>query len=134
MAKIGLTAAILLFLAVAMGAFGTHVLSESLSAERFKVFQVATKYNFYFGLGLLGIYVISLVKPSLKLKAVFLSMLSGVVVFCGTLYLIAFGELIGKNWGFLGAITPLGGVLLMISWVLLGIRIWNDGKVAADAS
>ena len=128
MAKIGLTAAILLFLAVALGAFGTHVLSETLSDDRLRIFNVATKYNFYFGLGLLGIYVISIVKPTLPLKAVFNTMLLGLIIFCGTLYLIPFAEILGYDWGILGMITPVGGVLLMLSWVLLGRNIWKDRR------
>lgn len=128
MTKIGLSATILLFLAVLMGAFGTHILQESVSAERMNVYQVAVRYQFYFGLGILFLYLLSLLKQDMKLKMVFVFMLTGTIIFCLSLYTIVFAELFGADWAFMGAATPFGGVLMMLSWLLLAVQIGRDAK------
>lgn len=103
--------------AVGVGAFGAHALSELLSQNsRTAVFELANRYHFYHGLALM---LLGLVNSQFAIKsklAPFL-MLIGTVIFSGSLYLLAI-----MNIAWLGAITPIGGVCLLLSWLLF---VWS---------
>lgn len=103
-------------LAIMTGAFGAHALKERLGDYERGVYEKATFYHFIHALGLLliacGIQS-GLLSSSAAAKSA-LCMLAGVVLFSGSLYLLA---LTGIKW--LGAITPLGGTLFIISWILV---------------
>ncbi len=114
------------FLAVAMGAFGAHGLKErfhsvgslsgGLSAERLEHdFQVAAQYHMYCALALLGVGAVAAFgRPGTTTAVAGWSLFLGSVVFSGTLYVLA---VTGIRW--LGAITPLGGLLMMVGWLAL---------------
>ena len=105
-------------LAVMLGAFGAHSLREVLVEKDFTTLQTATQYLFFHSLGLLIIGVISLkIHHRLILLAGNL-MVTGVILFSGSLYSILILEI---KW--IGVITPFGGTLLITSWVLLAIGI-----------
>jgi uncharacterized membrane protein YgdD (TMEM256/DUF423 family) len=127
--QIGSIAAFLLAASVALGAFGSHGLKEVLSVERFEVYQIGVKYQFYHSLGLLLIFLLGKLMPQANFKTPALLMFIGLVVFCGTLYGIAIGEFFGFDWSFLGMITPIGGVLLLVSWLILGVRIYRNERL-----
>ena len=110
-------AALLAFLAVTLGAFGAHTLNELLTTEKLNSFETGVKYQFYHSLALLII-----VLNANKLNATALIgkfMLIGIMFFSFSLYLLSLQELIGINLSLLGPITPIGGLLLMISWLIL---------------
>lgn len=105
-------------LAVAFGAFGAHALNATLEANgRLETYETAVRYQFYHTLVLI---VLALAYKQFKNKKLInwaaWSFFAGTVVFSGTLYILC---LTGIT--ILGAITPIGGVLLMIGWVLLAI-------------
>ncbi len=102
------------FIAVAMGAFAAHALKARLSADYLSTIQTAADYQFYHALGLVLVGVIYQ-QSQARLNA--LSgwfMLSGTVLFSGSLYLLG---LSGIRW--LGVITPIGGLCFIIAWLLL---------------
>ena len=101
-------------LAVAAGAFGAHALKTRLSPEMLAVFKTGVEYQYYhaFGLILVGLAVIHL-PESRALRGAGMTMLAGIVLFSGSLYLLA---LSGATW--LGAVTPLGGACFMVAWAL----------------
>ena len=110
-------AALLAFLSVALGAFGAHSLNELLTTEKLNSFETGVRYQFYHSLALL---IIGL--NANKLNATVLIgkfMLIGIVFFSFSIYLLSLQELIGINLSILGPITPIGGLLLMISWLIL---------------
>ena len=113
------TGAILGALAVAIGAFGAHALKTMLTAtNRLETFETASRYHFYHAFALI---LVALVANSGNAKWLNISghlFIWGTVIFCGTLYLLC---LTGKTW--LGAITPLGGVLLILGWCALAYGI-----------
>jgi uncharacterized membrane protein YgdD (TMEM256/DUF423 family) len=113
--------ALLAALAVIMGAFGTHALKPQLDAGAMKVFQTAVDYHLYHALGLIlvGILYRSLPASSTLGWAGGL-MASGIVIFSGSLYLLA---TTGIKW--LGAITPLGGAAFIVAWVLAAVGVWR---------
>ncbi len=103
--------ALLCFTAIAVGAFGAHALQPLLELnERVDVFELANRYHFYQGLGLLLIAAVDGGRYS-RFKSIVFSILSGTVVFCGSLYALAI-----LDFGWLGAVTPVGGALLLFGW------------------
>ena len=115
-----LTGSAFLVLAVVVGAFGAHALKGKLSDDMMEVYKTGVEYHFYHALGLLLIGVLSLHFPSglINWSALFLSI--GVILFSGSLYLMA---VTGVKW--LGAITPLGGLCFIVGWILLFITVWR---------
>ena len=110
-------AALLAFLAVALGAFGAHTLNELLTTEKLNNFETGVRYQFYHSLALL---IIGLNANKLNATALIGKfMLIGIVFFSFSIYLLSLQELIGINLSLLGPITPIGGLLLMISWLIL---------------
>ena len=110
-------AALLAFLAVALGAFGAHTLNELLTTEKLNSFETGVRYQFYHSIALL---IIGLNANKLNATALIGKfMLIGIVFFSFSIYLLSLQELIGINLSLLGPITPVGGLLLMISWLIL---------------
>lgn len=104
-------------LAVILGAFGAHALKGRLSPQMLDVYHTAVQYHFYHALGLLLIAALAgqLQSDGAMRLAGFL-MLAGIILFSGSLYILA---TTGITW--LGAITPLGGVAFIASWVVLAV-------------
>ena len=113
-------AAAVLFLGVACGAFGAHALKAHLTADRLAIWQTAVLYQFVHGLGCLAIGVLLEHKSSRYLKLSGWAMLAGVVLFSGSLYLLA---LTGVQK--LGIITPIGGLMFLLAWLLLGLSVMD---------
>ncbi len=106
----------LAFMAVAAGAFGTHALRDILTPKMLEVWQTGVNYHLIHAIAI--ILVASLIKeaPSKLQKAAGILFVTGVLVFSGSLYLLA---ATGTRW--LGAITPLGGVCFLSGWLCLGL-------------
>jgi len=119
---IALCGMVLCLFAVAIGAFGAHAFKELLVAnQRLGVFELANRYQFYHGLALILIAVLfSSVATKPKLGLVTGLMLLGTLVFCASLYLLA---LLNLSW--LGAITPIGGTLLIAAWIVLITKVFK---------
>ncbi|MCS6966971.1 MAG: DUF423 domain-containing protein [Cytophagales bacterium] len=107
---------VLLALAVALGAFGAHGLKPMLvTTGRAETFETAVKYHFYHALGLLALAMWAKNTPVQQQKILMRAgwiLLAGVGIFAGSLYLLCIGQI---TW--LGAITPLGGVLMIVGWL-----------------
>lgn len=114
-------AALLGGLGVAIGAFGAHGLRPMLEAAgRFDTFETAVRYQFYHTLALLGIGVLLLARPELRgLGTTAWLWLGGVVIFSGSLYTLCFTGITK-----MGAVAPIGGLLLIAGWIslLLAVR------------
>lgn len=109
--------AICAFIGVGMGAFGAHGLKNVLSPEMLTVYHTGASYQMWHALGLIGIALVRRDDPTSRLLnwAGWL-MLIGIVLFSGSLYLLAIMDL--KQ---LGMITPFGGVCFLIAWLLLAV-------------
>ena len=117
-------AAVVGFTGVTLGAFGAHGLESVLSVgERSEWWGTAVDYHMWHALALLGVGW--MVERTGRGAAAGWCFLLGVTVFSGTLYGLGLG---GPRW--LGAITPLGGVLLLAGWASLGIATRGAGKYA----
>ena len=110
-----LIAAVLGFLGVAFGAFGAHGLRNRLSPEMLSVFETGVRYQMYHVFGLLGVAAaIGSFGQARFLYAAGWSFVVGVLIFSGSLYALAL-----TGTGMFGAITPIGGVGLLVGWACL---------------
>ncbi len=123
MAKLWLiVSAISGLLAVGLGAFGAHGLKGKVSASLLSAFQTGTHYQMFHTLALMGLAILLLQLteiPKALMVAASLWVL-GTCLFSGSLYALAMG---GPSW--LGPLTPLGGLLLMLGWLALIIGVWS---------
>jgi uncharacterized membrane protein YgdD (TMEM256/DUF423 family) len=105
-------------LAVALGAFGAHGLKPMMDAQGIDLFITANRYHFYHTfLALFAWSSLSHIADNQRFIIISLS-LTGIVLFSGSLYLLAIRHLLG-NPGWLGPITPLGGFCFLMAWFLL---------------
>lgn len=112
------TAAILGMIAIILGAFGAHALKKVLSIEQLATFETGVRYQMYHALFLLFIGLI----PNLTVKAkntIYNLVLSGVILFSGSIYLLATNDLTPIDFRFIGPVTPIGGLLLISAWTVL---------------
>lgn len=110
-------------LSVMVGAFGAHALKNMLETQgRLDTFETAVKYQFYHTLGMLLIGLLMYQIQDKLLGYAGISMLAGVIIFSGSLYVLC---LSGIRW--MGAITPFGGLFMIVGWVLLFIAIYKSG-------
>lgn len=110
-----LIGSILAGLSVAIGAFGAHGLRTLLEqSNRTETFETAVKYQFYHALALMIVGIVI----HHKHVSIFINsgwcMTFGTVIFSGSLYVLC---LTGRTW--LGAVTPIGGVVMIAGWILL---------------
>jgi uncharacterized membrane protein YgdD (TMEM256/DUF423 family) len=103
-------------LAVLMGAFGAHGLEGKLSVDMLKIYHTGVEYQFYHTFALIAVGLLALRVDSKKLAAAGWCFLSGIMLFSGSLYALAISGITK-----LGAITPIGGLLFIIGWILLTI-------------
>jgi uncharacterized membrane protein YgdD (TMEM256/DUF423 family) len=101
---------------VALGAFGAHGLRNRLTPDMLAVFETGVRYQMYHALALLAVGVLMDRLTGWPLPAAGWLFLGGIVLFSGSLYLLA---LTGVTW--LGAITPLGGLAFLAGWICLAI-------------
>ena len=98
--------------AIAAGAFGAHGLAERLDQRELHLWETATQYLIYTGFGLLAVGILDELWDERLLTAAGWSLVIGGVVFSGTVYALALG---GPRW--LGAVTPLGGLLMIAGFL-----------------
>jgi uncharacterized membrane protein YgdD (TMEM256/DUF423 family) len=108
--------AVLLALAVIIGAFGAHALQGRLDAYSKGVYETGVMYHFFHALGLLVVSFLPRIGALTSSRAgwVCTLLLAGVVLFSGSLYALAISGV-----RMLGAVTPLGGLAFIAAWVLL---------------
>ncbi len=106
-------------LAVALGAFGAHGLKPLLDESAMSNFQTANRYHFYHTF-LAFFYLIWSPLSNITQRAAIFALI-GILLFSGSLYLLALRVIIPIFPTLLGFITPIGGLLFVFSW-LLGIR------------
>lgn len=119
--QILLSGIIFMLCAVALGAFGAHVVEPRVSAHHLQTWKTAAQYQSYHALGLILLAIWSSRMPVNGLvKVAGISFVLGIVLFSGSLYALV---LSGNN--LLGVITPFGGLALMagwLSWLIAAIK------------
>lgn len=107
-------------LGVAIGAFGAHALHDTLvRAGRFDTFETAVRYQFYHAIALLAIGALWAARPELRaLGTTGWLWTGGILIFSGSLYALCFTGITK-----LGAVAPIGGLLLLAGWLSLFLAV-----------
>ena len=113
---------VFIVIAIILGAFGAHALKEKLEIAQLNSFEVGVRYQIYHGLALLALGLAAN-QLSFSLKVFNRMIIIGTLAFSLSIYLLAIKDLIGINVSFLGPITPIGGSVLIIAWIILLIKI-----------
>lgn len=102
---------------VALGAFGAHALRMRLAPDALALWNTATQYLFWHALGVLAVGLACVLLPdSAWLRFAGAALAAGILLFSGSLYLLALGAPKG-----IGAITPFGGLAFIAGWVALAL-------------
>lgn len=115
-----IVAALVLLTGVCAGAFGAHGLKKVLAPDMLAVWHTAVLYQLVHGLGMLAIALLGTRFGSPLLGNAGLVMFIGVVLFSGSLYVLA---TTGTKW--LGAITPIGGLAFIVAWAMVALAAWR---------
>lgn len=105
-------------LSVILGAFGAHAFKKILSPEKLESFETGVRYQMYAAFFLLFVGYILKFETKSENWISWL-MIFGTVLFSLSIYLLAFQDYWGTNLKFLGPITPIGGMLMIVSWIML---------------
>ena len=113
-------ACVMLALAVALGAFGTHFLEDSFGEHGAQIWSTANRYHFYHGLGMILVLILGRQYhfPRILWLTAF-TFFWGIVLFSGSLYLLA----IFPEWSWLGPVTPVGGFLFLGGWGMAAVAM-----------
>lgn len=111
-------------IAVVLGAYGAHGLKPELSAKLWSAYGTANQYHFYHSLALLALAAFTAVKAWPKLMWIAWGWQLGILLFSGSIYALALGA---PSW--VGPITPLGGLTLMLAWGLLIQQAFSNKDV-----
>tara|TARA_B110000196_G_C21027977_1_gene606133 strand:+ start:334 stop:729 length:396 start_codon:yes stop_codon:yes gene_type:complete len=106
------------FTSVILGAFGAHLLKDLLSVTELSSFKTGVRYQMFHALGII-ILSLNQDKFTNKLNRVLQIMSFGVVLFSFSIYLLSLQNILNISLSFLGVITPIGGLFLITSWMLL---------------
>jgi uncharacterized membrane protein YgdD (TMEM256/DUF423 family) len=118
------TGAILGMIAIILGAFGAHALKKVLSIEQLSTFETGVRYQMYHALFLLFFGLMKDIPQKTK-KAIYFLVLFGVILFSGSIYLLATNDLTTFDFKIIGFVTPIGGLLLILGWGVLLVNIMN---------
>lgn len=126
--NIVVTSAILAAITIAIGAFGAHGLKQLVSVESLATFETGVRYQMYHVLALLVLGFAEKIPLETK-KWVFRFFSTGMLLFSGSIYLLALKEQLPFSVSFLGPITPIGGLLFIVGWGILayGLLTINRG-------
>ncbi|WP_375325624.1 DUF423 domain-containing protein [Flagellimonas sp. GZD32] len=117
-----LTGITLGLLAVILGAFGAHGLEKLVDKDAIETFEVGVRYQMYHALFLLFVGLWTGIADKSK-KLVFIFVMMGVILFSGSIYLLAMNELTTLDFKIIGFLTPIGGLFMILGWVYSGYHI-----------
>ena len=112
------------FTAVAFGAFGAHGLRGRLSPAMLEVYRTGALYHLVHAVAALAVVLAG--EQLRRGRLILILLAAGIVVFAGSLYALAISGV-----GALGAVTPLGGLLLLAAWALVALEAVGTSKDAA---
>ncbi|GAB5563487.1 MAG: DUF423 domain-containing protein [Winogradskyella sp.] len=105
-------------LSIILGAFGAHKLKQVFTPELLQSFETGVKYQMYHAIVLL-VLGFNLDINAKFYNAIIWCFIIGVILFSFSIYGLCFSSSKGKKLKFIGPITPIGGLLLTVGWVLL---------------
>ena len=111
-------------LAIMLGAFGAHGLKNQIDAKALNTFETGVTYQMYHALVLLILGSITIL-PETKKKLIYYMIVFGVLFFSFSIYLLAINSLISFDFKSIAFLTPLGGLLLISAWIVMGYRTYR---------
>ena len=122
--KIISTAAIFGMIAIILGAFGAHALKKVLTLDQLATFETGVRYQTYHAIFLLFIGILTDLPQKTK-KTIYYLVTFGILLFSGSIYLLATNDLTSFDFKVIGFITPIGGLLLILAWGALLLNYFN---------
>ena len=114
-------------IAIILGAFGAHALKKVLTPEQLISFETGVRYQMYQAFFLFFLATQNDILEKTK-KTIFTLITLGTLFFSGSIYLLSTTGITGINLKPIGFITPIGGVLLIVAWGMLGYSILKSRK------
>lgn len=108
------------FMTVVLGAFGAHALKNQLSVYGQSIYDKAILYQMFHSLAILFVALLQYLISDLELSICIWLFFLGIIFFSGSLYVLAL-----TNIKWMGAITPIGGMLFIISWLVIFYKVLN---------
>ena len=122
MNKIGLLFGIgLCGFSIILGAFGAHALKDKLSDYSMSIFDKAVLYQFFHAFGIILAIILEFLIMDLALSFSIWCFIVGIFLFSGSLYILAITDI---KW--LGVITPIGGVMFILGWVIMFVNVFKN--------
>ena len=116
------TASFLTAFTIALGAFGAHGLKNIVEASALNTFETGVRYQMYHCLAILVLGLAPTIQEKLK-KTVFWFFILGIILFSGSIYLLALNEVLPFDAAKVGFITPIGGLMFIIGWFWFAYKI-----------
>ena len=120
--KMVVTASFLTAITIALGAFGAHGLKNIVEASALNTFETGVRYQMYHCLAILVLGLAPTIQEKLK-KTVFWFFILGIILFSGSIYLLALNEVLPFDAAKVGFITPIGGLMFIIGWFWFAYKI-----------
>lgn len=120
--KIIITALIFGIVSIVLGAFGSHALKKVLTLDQLTSFETGVRYQMYHAFFLLFLGMTDMFSDRRK-KMIYILTLIGIIFFSGSIYLLSTKDVISIDITSAAFITPIGGLLLILAWVILLIEV-----------
>lgn len=114
-------------IAIILGAFAAHGLKSFISFENMQTFETGVKYQMYHALFLLLLGSLPIASEKVKNICFYLTVI-GVVFFSGSIYMLATNSMTSFDFRVFGPVTPIGGSLLILAWIMLLINFFKLKK------
>ncbi len=123
--KILVTGSVLGMLAIILGAFAAHGLEKSITKDAIETFQTGVRYQMYHAILLLFVGSTKLLGARTK-KIIYYFVAIGVVLFSGSIYGLATNELTNFDFKSVGFVTPIGGFLFILAWLVMLLDVLKN--------
>lgn len=110
--------------AIILGAFGAHALKKLLTIDQLTSFETGVRYQMYHALFLLFLGLSSQISIKAK-KTIFFLIVTGIICFSGSIYLLSTSTITNVSFKSIGFITPIGGLLLVAAWAVLMVHFFK---------
>lgn len=125
--KIMVTGCVLMAVTIGIGAFAAHGLEKLVSSDAIASFETGVRYQMYHSLALLILAIVAVDRPKLA-RSTFIIFLFAMLLFSGSIYILALKELIGDGVSVLGPVTPIGGLLFIFGWLRLAVGLLTKNR------
>jgi uncharacterized membrane protein YgdD (TMEM256/DUF423 family) len=119
--------AFLMAIGIVLGALSAHALKSKLPIESMESFKTGVLYHIIHALTLVILGFSNIQLSRIKLISWLFGL--GILFFSGSIYLLSTSSLSGIDFGFLGPITPIGGLLFIAAWIFLGISVGKNSEI-----